>query len=303
MYFFIVNRRSGNGKGMKVWKHVHPVLHGRRISYRVEFTLNPVHAAKIVRQVVNERKARVLVVVGGDGTVQSVIHELIETGIPIGLIPAGSGNDFARGMGIPMNPRKALEYLLNGTAKKIDIARTGEKCCITAVGIGIDGKVAQTVNRSPYKKWFNFLRLGQLSYIISSLQVLPHYRKARTTVKVDEKEHQFADTWLIAAANFPTYGGGMKICPRASCTDGLFHICIVHGISRLGLLRLFPDVMRGKHIDHPAVTVLEGRNVKVTADVPMLVHGDGEIIGVTPIEVTLQAEAIHVIYNEMNNTV
>lgn len=295
MYFFIVNHRSGNGKGLKVWKRIVPLLQQNQVHYQVEFPTNPLNATTLARDLVNQNKVKVLVVVGGDGTVQSIIAELAGCRIPLGIIPAGSGNDIARGLGIPLNPETALEYVLNGTSKKIDLARTGNKCCVTVVGIGIDGKVAQTVNDSRYKKWFNLLKLGHFSYALSLVQILLHYAPTTITIKLDGREEKFSNVWVVAIANFPNYGGGMMICPGACHTDGIFHVCIVHGISRWELLRLFPSVYRGQHILHPAVAVLTGKKIEVMSDSPMLAHGDGEDLGETPIEVTVQKGAVNVI--------
>jgi len=295
LYFFIVNRMSGNGKGLKVWRRIVPLLQQKKIHYQVEFPKSPLNSAVLVKELVKENKIKVLVVVGGDGTVQSIIAELIDCPIPLGIIPAGSGNDIARGLGIPLNPTIALAYVLTGTIKKIDLARTGNKYCVTVVGIGIDGRVAQNVNGSRYKKWFNLLKLGHLSYALSLVQILFHYSPTTITIKLDEKEEKFLNVWLVAIANFPNYGGGMMICPKASYTDGILHVCIVHGISRWELLRLFPSVYRGKHLLHPAVAVRTGKKVEVISDSPMLAHGDGEPIGTTPIEVDVQKEAVQII--------
>lgn len=295
MYFFIVNHRSGNGKGLKAWRRIQPLLQQKQIHYQVEFPTSPLNAAVLARELVKENNLKVLVVVGGDGTVQSIITELVGSLVPLGIIPAGSGNDIARGLRIPLKPERALEYVLVGTIKKIDLARTGNKSYITIVGMGIDGKVAQTVNGSRYKKWFNLFKLGHLSYALSLVQVLFHYVPARILIRLDGREEEFSNVWLVAIANFPNYGGGMMICPGACQTDGILHVCIVHGISRWELIRLFPSVYRGKHILHPAVTVLSAKETEVISDSPLLAHGDGEIIGETPIKVTVQKEAVYVI--------
>ncbi len=297
MYFFIVNSMAGNGKGRKVWNRIEPLLQHRQISYRVEFSESAAHAANVVRQLAaQESEQTVLVVVGGDGTLQSVIPELIRGPMALGMIPAGSGNDFARALGIPLRPEKALEYLFDGETQAIDIAQTGNKCCVTVIGIGIDGKVAQTVNESGYKKWFNVLRLGRLTYVLSLLQVVSQYRTHSVELTVDGKEQTFSDVWLVAVANFPNYGGGMRICPAASCTDGVFDICVVHGISRFKFLRIFPQVFTGKHIVHSGVSMLRGKEVKVVSSSPMVAHGDGEVIGHTPMEITILRDAVRVIY-------
>ncbi|XID94806.1 diacylglycerol/lipid kinase family protein [Paenibacillaceae bacterium WGS1546] len=299
MFYFIVNRLSGNGHGLKAWKRIQPLLREKEIDYRVEFPESPDQAAYLLRKFVKEtERVDVVAVVGGDGTVQSVAGELAGSGIPLGVIPAGSGNDLARALGIPLIPVKALDHMLTGTIKKMDMAQSGNKACVTVVGIGIDGQIAQTVNHSRYKKWFNALSLGRLTYVLSLLQVLFRYRPLTVNIKVDETEMSFSDVWLIAVANIPNYGGGMHICPDASYTDGVFDICIVHGISRFGVIRIFPRVIAGKHIYRPGISMLRGQEIKIFSSNPMLAHGDGEVIGETPIDISIRREAIHVICQE-----
>jgi diacylglycerol kinase (ATP) len=296
MYLFMVNGLSGNGQGLKAWKRIQPLLRERGIQYRVEFPESPVHTANLLREYMeNPDEVKVVAVVGGDGTIQSVVGELAGSSIPLGVIPAGSGNDFARAVGIPLIPEIALDYLLTGTLNKIDLAQTGSVNFSTVIGIGIDGKVAHTVNQSRYKKWLNILRMGRLSYVLSLLQVLLLYRPLTVNIKVDETEMIFSDVWLIAVANMPSYGGGMNICPKASYTDGVLDVCIVHGISRFEFLRTFPKVYSGRHIFHPGVSMLQGKEVKISSGSSMLAHGDGEVIGETPIDISLRKEALQII--------
>ena len=288
---------------MKVWRRIEPLLKRLNVDYRVEFSESPTHAANIARQLAaNDGGKTVLVVVGGDGTLQSVIPELVGSPVPVGVIPAGSGNDFARALGIPLHPEKALDSLLTGQIRKMDIARTGDRFCVTVVGIGIDGKVAQTVNESRYKKWFHVFNMGRFSYVLGLFQVWVRYRPNRVTLFIDGTETTYADVWLVAVANVPSYGGGMNICPNASYADGAFDICVVHGISRFKFLRTFPKVFKGTHIHVSGVTMLKGKEVKVVSDSPMFAHGDGEMIGQTPIGISVCNEAIHVVSNNTTRT-
>lgn len=299
MIFFIVNRLSGNRQGLKVWKRIQPLLHDKGVHYCVEFSENPVHAAQLLRKYMKETdQVKAVAVVGGDGTVQSIVSELAGSNIPLGVIPAGSGNDFARALGIPFSPKKALDFLLTGAIKKIDMAQSGNKTYITVVGIGIDGKIAHTVNHSKYKKWLNMLKLGRLAYVISLFQVFIRYRPHTVSIKVDEEEMTLSNVWLIAVANIPNYGGGMNICPEASYTDGVFDICIVHGISRFEAIRLFPRIYVGKHTFCPGISMFQGQKINISSSSPMQATGDGEIIGETPIDISMSKEAIHIICEE-----
>lgn len=294
MYYFIVNKISGNGKGLKVWKKVEKLLQEKRINYQVRFTERPKHAVEIAKELSSE-KCYAIVAVGGDGTVHDVANGLIGSNIPLGVIPAGSGNDFARALDIPMDYKKALERILMGKQRKIDIGRIGEEYCITVAGIGFDGKVAEVNNASKYKKWLNLIRLGALSYGLSFLHVLLKYRPVNIQLKVDGENLVFFNVWLIAIANIPNYGGGIRICPDACYNDGLFDICIVHSITKWDLLRTFPKAYKGKHLFHSGVTMIKGKQVEVISEFPVIVQGDGEILMKTPVNVTIQRDALLII--------
>ncbi|UOE78228.1 diacylglycerol/lipid kinase family protein [Parageobacillus thermoglucosidasius] len=294
MYYFIVNKISGNGKGRKVWKKVEKLLKEKQINYQVRFTEHPKHAVKIARELSSE-KCCAVVAVGGDGTIHDVANGLIDSNIPLGVIPAGSGNDFARAFDIPTDYKKALERILTGKQRKIDIGRIGKEYFITVTGIGFDGKVAEVNNASKYKNWFNFIRLGDLSYGLSFLHVLLKYRPVNIQLKVDGKNLVFFNVWLIAIANISNYGGGIRICPDACYNDGFFDICIVHNMTKWELLRTFPKAYKGKHVFYPGVTMIKGKQVEVISELPVIVQGDGEILTKTPVNVTIQRDALLII--------
>jgi diacylglycerol kinase (ATP) len=294
MYYFVVNKISGNGNGLKVWKKVEKLLQEKQVNYQVRFTERPKHAIEIAKEFSSEQCSAV-VALGGDGTIHDVANGLIGSNIPLGIIPAGSGNDLARALDIPMDYKKALERILIGKQRKMDVGRIGEEYCITVTGIGFDGKVAEVNNTSKYKNWLNFIRLGDLSYGLSVLDVLFKYRPVNIQLKVDGKNLAFFNVWLIAIANIPNYGGGIKICPDACYNDGLFDICIVHNMTKWELLRMFPKAYKGNHVFHPGVTMIKGKQVEVTAEWPVIVQSDGEILTKTPVNVTIQKDALLII--------
>jgi YegS/Rv2252/BmrU family lipid kinase len=295
MIWFIVNRVSGHGRGYKVWRRVETLLKTKQIDYGVTFTERPRHATEIAKTLSKQKNMDKIVAVGGDGTLHEVANGLVGSGVALGYIPAGSGNDFARGLRIPRNCKKALQQVLSGTKRSIDIALISQEIIINAAGIGFDGQVAKTTNQAKYKKWLNRLRLGKFSYIFSAMKVLIQYQPSEVTVVIDNQEHTFRHVWLIAIANIPFYGGGMIICPEARCDDGQFDVCIVHGISRWTFLKLFPRVFTGTHIFHHAVTTLTGKQMEVMSTFPLPIHGDGEILGETPTVITIKKGALDVI--------
>lgn len=294
MYAFIINPISGNGRSTYIWQNIKKTLLKKQTKYVAYFTEHKGHATEIVSSL-DPQKISVVVVVGGDGTVHDVVNGLQQVRIPIGIIPAGSGNDYARSIQVPKSYRLALERILSGEKKKIDILHVGERFCITVVGIGFDGKVAEIANQTKYKKFLNRLRLGKFTYFFIVLRLLFQYRPTQVTIKLDGQTYQYENVWLIAVANLPYYGGGMHICPHAQSDDGVLDICLVHNISKYKLLQIFPKVFHGKHINHSAITILKGKNVKVYSDKPVVIHGDGEVIGQTPIEVTIKKDVLDIV--------
>ncbi|MEJ8544993.1 diacylglycerol/lipid kinase family protein [Brevibacillus borstelensis] len=295
MIWFIVNRVAGNGKGCRVWKHVERILLEKQIHYNVVFTEHPRHATQIARELAKQEETSVVIAIGGDGTLHEVANGLAGSEIPLGSIPAGSGNDFARGLRIPKQSRQALEKVLSGQKRKIDIVRIHDEVFINAAGVGFDGQVAKVTNNAKYKKWLNNLGLGHLCYVLSFFKVLVRYQPAEVQLVVDEQSHIFSNVWLVAVANIPFYGGGMMICPYAQSDDGLLDVCIVHGISRWKLVTLLPRVFRGTHIYDPAVTTLTGRWMKIVSSKPLTAHGDGEVLGQTPLELTIKQEGLYIV--------
>ncbi len=112
---------------------------------------------------------------------------------------------------------------------------------------------------------------------------------------MNKKHLAFQKVWLIAVANSPFYAGGMLICPDAKYNDGAFDICIVQGITRWELLRIFPSVFKGKHLSHPSITLLKASEVEILSDSPMIAHGDGEIVAETPIKIMVQPKTLYVL--------
>ncbi len=298
LYVFIVNTNAGNGKAIIAWNRVEVILKQRKIPYIYQLTTSSEEASNFVRDHVVLKPYDKLIVVGGDGTVQSILSEIVERPLSIGIIPTGSGNDFARSMGVPLQVDLALEYILSGSARKMDILFTDGRYCMTIIGVGLDGMVAKVVNEAWYKRWLQKIGLADWSYILGFVSVLFRYKPGEVSICLDDQVYPFTQVWLVAVANFPYYGGGMKVCPEALMDDGLLDICVVHNISRLKLLLVFSKVFKGNHTTHPAVTMLRGKEVNISSEEPLMIHGDGEMMGQTPIEIRVKHKIISVISND-----
>jgi len=300
MYLFVINVFSGNGRGQRAWRKIEPILKRDQTPYRF-IMLNTEQAMDAVLNHIHNKETawKAVAIVGGDGTIHSLLPILINAGIPTGLIPAGSGNDTARELGIPMKPQAALKTLLRGSTIKLDLIRTTMQdstshYTLTAVATGFDGMIAAKVDQSFYKSWCNRLGLGSFAYIIALLQTLVTFRPFEVSVTIDGKKCSFEKGWLIAIANTSSYGGGLAICPTAVPDDQMLNICIVHSCTPLTLLSLFPTVLFGKHIKLPYVTMLTGQNIMIEANddrcIPSL--GDGESLGSPPLRAELVPQSL-----------
>lgn len=304
MYIFIINPISGSGKALKVWDKIKQELEKKKVEYRSFFTKYPGHASEIAQQVaeLHQDKLEAIVAVGGDGTIHEVFNGLTNySALPVGYIPAGSGNDFARGFSIPLSPLKALQFLLKRKGKggrKIDIGRyqfsnrkkESTKSFINGLGIGFDADVAKATNESRYKGWLNKIQLGRLAYFIMAIKLLFSYKTQEISVEVDGQSFVYSNVWLIAICNSPFLGGGMNIAPQAKVNDGKLHLCVLHDVSKWKLLALFATVFLGKHTRFKGVILHEGRHIEVTSSTSCTVHADGELIGTTPITVTVEKQ-------------
>lgn len=282
MISFIVNPHAGKGKAARIWKEVETHLTTLEIPYQVDFTRRAKEATEIAKHKTNDREITKIVAIGGDGTVHEVVNGMWKSEIPFGYIPAGTGNDFATGNKISKRPKEALARILKNNTQKIDLLSYENKVAVCNLGIGFDGEVAKRVTESKWKK-----RFGNLAYPIGLFRTITKYRPTNFRITIDEQQWEFSNAWLVAICNHPTYGGGMRICPDANQRDELLDIACVHGISAWSLLSLFPLVYWGAHANHPALNFYRGKKIRVEADRKLTIHADGEIIGTTPIEITI----------------
>lgn len=317
MLHFIINPAAGNGKSLRVWRRIRPLLERTGVPHTARVTSSPGEAAAICRRLAAngaaaDRAGRaprdIVVVVGGDGTLREAALGLLEPGpgdararIPaLSFIPAGSGNDFARGHGIPLDPVKALSNLLDavreGRSRRIDVIRSaGGGLSLSSYGAGLDAAVAVAVNRSPLKRLLGRVHLGRLAYVFLLVRVLAACRPADAELAVDGKRHRLNGVWLVSVSNIPSYGGGMKINPDAAPDDGLPDVCVVRGITRLRLLTAFPRVYAGSHTAIAGVSFFRGRSIRLETSPPLHVHADGEDDGHAPFDIRADRGALEII--------
>lgn len=210
-----------------------------------------------------------LVVVGGDGTLLHVGEALAGSDCALGIIPAGTGNDLARSLGIPTDVDSAAEAAVEGAVRSIDIGRIDGRIYLTVAGAGFHGAVASYVA--------DRLRVvrGPLAYPYAVLRTLASYEPPTFRVRYDGGSFG-GRAWLVVLANSPTFGGGMRIAPHAELDDGLLDLVIVKNVPRATFLRIFPSVYRGRHTGHAAVVTARTNQATIEIDRPHVYYGDGE---------------------------
>jgi diacylglycerol kinase (ATP) len=227
-----------------------------------------------------------LVAVGGDGTIHTALQAVAGTGVPLGIVPAGTGNDFATAVGIPLDPTAAADAVAtavaSGLARPVDLARMttadGRGRWFGAVlGAGFDAVVNERANAMRFPR-------GPRRYDLAVLAELARLRPRRYTLRLDGQEHTL-DAVLVAVGNTASYGGGMRICPDADPTDGLLDVVVAGAIGRLTLMRIKPQVYRGSHVGHPLVSAFRARTVDIDAE-GITCYADGERAFALPVTVT-----------------
>ena len=300
MFYFIVNYTGGSGKARKTWNRVHFLLKEKEIEYKAYVTKRPGHAGELAKRIseLPEDDIR-LIVVGGDGTINEVLNGISDfSRIRFGVIPTGSGNDFARGMGIPKDPDKALDIILASVVgRNIDIGEVttgnGARSYFgISSGIGLDAIVCKKNLDSKIKKFLNKLGIGGLSYIVLTITTLFSMETYDVKVKLKTsdisgdgiksdtiEEETYKKLIFLAAMNFFAEGGGVPMSPNASPEDGKLSICAVSGIPKWKTFFMLPLLTKGKHEGKKGFLLKDVDGLVFDADRPMVLHADGEYIG------------------------
>ncbi len=282
--FFIVNPSANNGKAVRVWESVRSQLDAQGLEYKWAFSKDADDVEMLARSEASLPGALV-VGVGGDGTLQRIATAIVGSDAVLGVVPAGTGNDFARTMQIPVDAVAACSVLLHGQTIHVDLGRFNGRYFINVLGTGLDAEVAAGAN-SHFKRFS-----GILGYMLSLLWQLVVYKPRQVEIVLDGEKIS-CRVWLVAVANACYYGGGMKVAPGADPGDGLADVVVVGKISRFRFLQIFPRVYGGRHITHPAVSVFRAASVEITADRVIAAQADGEPAGSTPISVKMERHAI-----------
>lgn len=213
-----------------------------------------------------------VIAIGGDGTVHEAVNGWMRVGggAPLAVVPVGTGNDFTKMLGYGSDWRAACRQIAQARPRQIDVGRCNDFYFANNLGIGFDARVAMAANRM---QWLH----SQVVYGVALIKVLAlSHETPKVLVQHDGEILETAIT-LIAVNNGRVEGGAFVLAPQAQIDDGLLDVVVARGLGRLGILRLVPRVLRGSHIDHPAVTMFRADKLTIESDTGLPVHADGEI--------------------------
>jgi diacylglycerol kinase (ATP) len=295
-WLVIVNPASGRPDGGFGWRRLEHILHGAAVSFDAVHTQRPGHGETLARQALHDGRRHILAV-GGDGSVNEIVHGIMTAGladtreVTLAVAPTGTGNDWARSLGIGRNPNEIVRALVTGRTMlhdvgAIDFPASGERrWFINVAGAGYDAWVTERVPR-PVPSAFTYLRIA--------LAGLVRYRSPLFRIKADGEQVE-GRLLLAFVANARYCGNRMNVAPTASLDDGLLDVLAVRELSLLAVLPKLGKLYGGRILGDPAVRHLRAATVRIETDPPVAVQADGQIVGPTPAVFSLQPRALTVV--------
>jgi diacylglycerol kinase (ATP) len=279
--FLIANPVAGRGAALRTLPRLRQALDALGAEYHLGLTARRGHARELAAGAAADGWDSV-VAVGGDGTVHEVANGVLDAGRgALGVVPVGSGNDFAHAAGIPRELDAAVATVVRATPRALDAGRVGDRWFVNGVGVGLDARVAIEANR--------VRRLRGLGmYLWALARVLRGFRPPSVRIEVDGAAWLDGPLTLVTVGNGPRQGGGFRMNPSASLDDGLLDLCAAGGLSIPQILRLLPHTLRGSHLGLPGVVCTRGVSVHISSGEGLPVHADGEIVAEDAREVHIQ---------------
>jgi len=288
MYHIIYNPVAGKKKALKNLRKVEEILTARKLSYQLHETQAVRDSERIAREL-TEKGEYDLIVLGGDGTLHEVLNGIVDpTQCRLGIIPSGTGNDFADRLGLPKKVDKALELIINGVAKDTDYLQIGAVRCMNVAGLGMDVDVLERCQRGKMK--------GKLKYLVSLLKSLFAFKGYPIAIEREGKMER-KDALIAAACNGSKFGGGIPICPDAMVDDGKINVVVVDCIpSKIKLIHALTVLLRGKILKYRLTKTFLCERVRFAPDTPCTVQLDGELY--TDLDLDIEIKTGLKIYRE-----
>jgi diacylglycerol kinase (ATP) len=291
-FAYILNPAAGGGRAGRRRDGLDDLLRRSGAPYSLIQTEAPGHATELAREATASHEA--VIAVGGDGTIQEVVRGLRGTERPLGVLPLGTGNDFAKMIGMPLRPEEGVPALLSAAVSHVDLGMVRwknedgeqrERIFANAVGIGFDAMTAVQVVR--------FKKLGgRLAYLAGVMATLRLWRQPEVEVSLTgqggERVIHHGPFFLASASNGISVGGGFYLTPDALVDDGLLDLCLIDRLSIPRVFQLLPRAMRGKHVGAKEVTIERTTNLKIRSGIPLPIHADGEVVTSSAIEIEVE---------------
>jgi diacylglycerol kinase (ATP) len=275
MWALVINPVSGQGKGASVGSYVAGYLNKKSVPFTI-VTGNSALALSNHLDIFLKANPQCVgvIAVGGDGLLHLVLQKVIPAQVPITLIPAGTGNDFVRSLGWDLSDVDVqLDFVLSHPPQKMDAGLVDGEWFGSVLSTGFDAVVNERANKLKWPK-------GPMKYNVSIVLELPRFKPKMYDIHLDDRTIS-TQAMLIAVGNGRSYGGGMLVCPEADMCDGFFDVMILHPVSKIEFIKVFPSVFIGAHVDHPAVEIVRSKKVRI--DSKAVAYSDGERIGQLPV--------------------
>ncbi len=294
-HIFIINPKAGKGRATELIPFIHEFFKDKDEEFIIRVTEYPGHATEIAKEYSSSEENRIYSV-GGDGTVNEVINGIAGTQSSLGVIPAGSGNDFIRSIANPSDIQDFTIRTINGEYKYIDLAKANDKYFINISSIGFDADVVY--NADKFKKVPGIT--GSMAYVISIIYTVLKKKISKIKLHIDDKEMNL-NILLAAIANGRFYGGGMLAAPEAKIDDGLFDICLVGEANRFQILSLFPKYIKGQHGQLDEVQFFRGKKILIESNEELRLNIDGEIFSSCTIAFEMIEKGMKVIFPKVGS--
>jgi diacylglycerol kinase (ATP) len=282
----LTNPTAGRGRAVRVRDAALPRLHGAGWRTRQLQGRDADEALDLARAAVADG-VDALVVCGGDGLVNLGLQAVTGSDVPLGMLPAGTGNDVARTLGIPAgDPAAAAARLVAWQPRAIDLARVGDRYFATVMAAGFDAIVNERANRMSWPR-------GQMRYNLATVAELRTFRPLRYTLDLDGEVHH-VDAMLVAVGNGPSFGGGLRIAEGARLDDGLLDVVVIGPMTKRELVRTYPKLFKGTHIHHPQYTRHRVRRATIACG-GIVAYADGERWDPLPLTVEAAPAAVQVL--------
>lgn len=290
-----VNPNAGRGRTRASLPRIRKLFAESGFCAEFVFTANTKELESQARTAV-QRGSRVLLAMGGDGTFQGLVNAAYGNEVVLGVLPSGGGNDFALAMGLPDDSGSAAEAILRSRPKCVDLVRAKtadgrERLYLGGGGVGLDAEAARHASET-FRRW-----PGRLRYVASALRALGGYQPVQVHVEFPGSDLAgiTAKALLAGVLNTPTYGAGIIAAPGARTDDGLLDVVVLEDLRLLQVLALLPRLLHSGELRTPHLSRVQARTVRLATDRPCMFHGDGEILGPTPVEIEVVPGAVQVL--------